>query len=545
MDIIAKNPYRYLGVYSNSPIKERVANKGKMNAFLKVGKAISFPLDFPNILPDINRSTDSVANAESQLTLPIDQIRFAQYWWMNLTPLDGIAFNHLMNGNTDMAKTIWDKKTNVSSLQNNFVLSCINEEWVSAIRYAEVLYTNFSEEFRTKVVGNDLSITTPLWQILIDSFCEAKVNILSLMNVITNTQWRSYITEKTINPLIGAITNAIETAKASRGKDGTVRLQAGEKLMTSTKGSLTQLKAILPTSDIRYQTIADKLGLEILQCGIDYYNDSDAADAAHNAMELQSYAQSIVVGKMAKDRCKENVDILQNIIKNLPPIEVLAEDKAIKEELKKFCDLPDKISHSINLLNRTKIHLQSIKGKLGATNSYYLKISTQVVGNALHNVIEEVNSLQNDPSFKLNMIIDKGAALLSLKSMLKSAWDATKIMDTFDMELDFKTNRYNGNRSTLQSMCSQMGVSTTTYIPRPSISHPKSTPKPTTQSSNAHNNSTSSSNDGPSGCLVALIAWIVIGCIAGGICVANDGDFAAGFGISGVIVLVFSRLFDN
>ena len=111
MDIINKNPYRYLGVYSNSPTKERIANKAKMNAYLKVGKSVSFPLDLLNILPSIDRSIETVANAESELTLPIDQIRFAQFWWMNVTSLDGIAFNHLTNGNMDMAKSIWEKKT--------------------------------------------------------------------------------------------------------------------------------------------------------------------------------------------------------------------------------------------------------------------------------------------------------------------------------------------------------------------------------------------------------------------------------------------------
>ena len=75
--------------------------------------------------------------------------------------------------------------------------------------------------------------------------------------------------------------------------------------------------------------IADKLGLEILQCGIDYFNDSEEPDAAHKAMSLQKYAKSIAVGQMAKDRCKENVDILQRIIDNLPPSEVFVEDRAI------------------------------------------------------------------------------------------------------------------------------------------------------------------------------------------------------------------------
>ena len=94
-----------------------------------------------------------------------------------------------------------------------------------------------------------------------------------------------------------------------------------------------QLKGFLSTNDLQYQMIADKLGLEILQCGIDYFNDSKERDAARKAMSLQKYAKSIVVGQMAKDRCKENVDILQEIIDNLPPSEVFTEDRVIHEEL--------------------------------------------------------------------------------------------------------------------------------------------------------------------------------------------------------------------
>lgn len=541
MDIINKNPYRYFGVYSNSPTKERVANKAKMNAFLKVGKPVSFPLDLPNILPSIDRTVETVANAESELTLPTDQIRFAQFWWMNVTPLDGIAFNHLTSGNMDMAKSIWEKKDDVSSLQNRFLLSIINNDWNSAIRYAEKLYTNFSEEFIGKVIGEAMFVSTPLWKVFIDSLAKSGVNLLPFMDMLTNTEWKNYIAEITIGPLIDTINNAIDVAKSSKGKGSQARLKAGEKLMASTKNALSQIKKSLPASDIRYQTIADKLATEILQCGIDYYNDSDEDDCATKAMKLQKYAYSIAVGSMARQRCKENVDILQKIINELPPLSVMAQYKSIQEELHKYCQLPDKICHAITLLNSTKPHLDKMKSIIGSSNSAYIKLSTQVVGNALHNVIEEVNAIQNDPSFKLNMILDKGTALLSLKSILQSAWEAIKIMDTFDMEMNFKTNRYNENRSTLQSMCSQIGISTTTYIPRVSTFRPK----PTNQSSTTHNNSTKSSNEGPSGCLIAFIAWIVIGCIAGGICVANDGDFAAGFCISGVIILVVSRLFDN
>ena len=42
---LANNPFRLLGVYSNSSIREISANKSKMSVFLKIGKTISLPLD--------------------------------------------------------------------------------------------------------------------------------------------------------------------------------------------------------------------------------------------------------------------------------------------------------------------------------------------------------------------------------------------------------------------------------------------------------------------------------------------------------------------
>lgn len=463
MDIITNNPYRYLGVYSNSPTKERVANKGKMNAFLKVGKPVSFPLDIPALLPTIERTVETVAHAESELTLPMDQIRFAQFWWMNTTPLDKIAFNHLTSGNIEMAKTIWEKKNNVSSLQNRFVLSVINNDLNEAIKYAESLYTSFSDEFISSVIGDNIAASTPLWQMLIDSLVNEKVDILPFMDILENEEWKNYISEKTILPLIDALTHAIDSAKSSRGEGPVSRLKAGQKLMSSTKSTLTQLRKCLKKSDIRYQTIVDKLATEILQCGIDYYNDSDDDDCATKAMKLQKYALTIAVGNMTKQRCKENVDILQKVIDNLPPTEVFAEDKAIREELRKYCLLPDKIVHAVTLLNNTKPYLASIKNKLGVNNSYYLKISTQIVGNALHNIIGEVNDAQS--ILKVNKD-DPNAALAALfgltrvKSALEEAWKATLIMDSFDMESEFKSNRYDVNRKTLKGLCDQLDVST-------------------------------------------------------------------------------------
>lgn len=563
MKIIQNNPYRLLGVYSNSPLKERLSNNNKLKAFLKVGKEASFPLDCIKLLPHLHRTEESVSSAEAMLTLPADQIKYAQFWFIKQSPLDEVAFNHLLNGETEKALSIWAKKDYVSSLQNRSVCALMQSDVAEALCCLTRLYNSdeYLREFVIAVTGDDSNYSQELLtHSLLDTLCE-EFDVYEILPSLSDTSWKEYVGQRTVTPLIQSIEEEIALAKKTKGEGCTVRLNAGNKLKNATRENLQTLKQLLPVDDIRYQMIADKLGIEILQCGIDYYNGSDATDAARNAMILQKYALSIVVGKLAKDRCQENVNILQKIIDNLPPSEVFMEDRAIHEELRKYCLLPDKICHAVTLLNNTKPHIQSIKRKLGVSNAYYLKISTQIVGNALSNVIAEVNEAQSIFSADKDDPNDTLAAILHLKSVLKEAWKATRIMDDFDMEVDYKCGRYSQNRSILKGLCEQLGFSTSTYTPsssssRPTQREPTSTARSyasTTnrasanrQTTSTNNYSSSSSNSSSNnGCLIAFIVWIVLGCIAGTICAANDGDFVAGFCIAGVLVLIGCGLFNQ
>ena len=465
MNILQNNPYRLLGVYSNSPTKERLANHNRMKAFLKVGKPVSFPLDLPQYLTSINRTETSVVEAEAKLTLPKDQILYAQFWFVKATPLDEVAFKHLLSGEIDKAEEIWQKKECASSLQNLIVCSLMRNKYDFAIMCAEVLYgnTQYLNQFVSKIIGTggNFDVSNLAFSFL-DILCD-EIGASKLLSFITNSSWKEHIGEKAVKPLVDSIQEAINIAQKTKGKGSNARLNAGETLRRNTRNAILQLKGFLSTKDLQYQMIADKLGLEILQCGIDYFNNSEEPDAAHKAMSLQKYAKSIAVGQMAKDRCKENVDILQRIIDNLPPSEVFVEDRAIHEELRKYCLLPDKICHAVTLLNNAKPHIQSIKRKLGVSNAYYLKISTQIVGNALSNVIAEVNEAQSifsadkdDPNAALAAIL----GVTHVKSVLEEAWKATRIMDGFDMEADYKSGRYGKNRSILKELCGNLDIPT-------------------------------------------------------------------------------------
>ena len=253
----------------------------------------------------------------------------------------------------------------------------------------------FRNDFIRTIIDETFQISEDiLAHTFLDVFTNPAYVKALLSDSILPNKYKGYIKDKLVVPTITDIESEITKAKSIKRENSSARYNAGIKLMNLSKNKLAELKKLLVGNDMRYQIIADKLGLEILQCGIDYYNNSDDADAAHKAMRLQSYAQTIVVGQMAKDRCKQNTDILKKIIAELPPMEVIEEDRAIRKELERFCKLPDKIQYAIELLNNTRPYLNTIKNRLGNTNNFYLKLSTQVVGNALHNLIEEINNIQ-------------------------------------------------------------------------------------------------------------------------------------------------------
>lgn len=110
LDIIQNNPYRLLGIYSNSPVRERVVNYNKLKAFLRVRKETAFGLDLTALLPVAARTGETVSDANTKLALPNDQLRYAQFWFMKSTPLDNVAMNHLATGNAGMALSIWKKR---------------------------------------------------------------------------------------------------------------------------------------------------------------------------------------------------------------------------------------------------------------------------------------------------------------------------------------------------------------------------------------------------------------------------------------------------
>lgn len=94
MKIIQNNPYRIAGILSNASAKEIHKQKGKIKAFVKVGKEIKSDYDFL-FLGNISRTEDSINKAFSNVQQNQDKVNNALFWFLNASPFDNTAFEDI------------------------------------------------------------------------------------------------------------------------------------------------------------------------------------------------------------------------------------------------------------------------------------------------------------------------------------------------------------------------------------------------------------------------------------------------------------------
>jgi len=475
INAIINNPYRILGIFSNSPKKDLVANKGKIQAFLRVNKTMPFKLDLQGVLPPVERTQSSVDNADSELTLVSGQVKHAQFWFINKTPIDNIAFNHLYEGNIDTAMEFWRKSSNLYSLQNLFVCYLIKGDAKTAISNCAIpLYEQYSNEF-VNVIDEKASFSSEeLIQNIISTLVDANVNLLQFADGLHNTQWKEFIQASKVEPLISNLNAQIAETRKTKDKSGNERLTAGVKLKISSKPILDTLRGIVSSGDTRYQMIADKVAQEVLQCSIDYYNDAKEVNSPAKALPLCEYALSIAIGNAAKQRCEENYSVIKEAYENMPPEEVAKEALEISNLFVWYKKQRNTSKMGLELLKKAQKPLVAIKEALGNKHSYYLETSSILASAALGYVIDEVNDAQKeDKPNPFDSLLGKYSQYslfsdmlgsqerrrqkaLTLKAALRDAWQTIVYIDLLDTTDDFKKNRYQPNRKTLHTIISDL-----------------------------------------------------------------------------------------
>lgn len=450
---VIDNPFRVLGVYSNAKPAEIVSNCDDMEAYLSIGQSVSFELDLNNLMPELERSADSIDSAKKRINLPTDKLKYALFWFFKDSSSEH-AMNHLKNGDFGSANSVFEIEDSFSTRINQSVVALMQNNLGTAIsRMSEMIHDgNSRDAFVNAICGNTFSINeSDMAHLYIDTLLEeipASTLMESFQENGVSEEDNIYLKEKAVDEPISRINTEISNAKSVARDDANANYRAGKALMKNTKNDLAKVKNMLGASDMRYQMLADDLANAILQCGINYFNNSDDDDDIEKALTIQQYACNIAVGKLCRDRCNQNVAILK---KKKEEQAISSDLSFIAGELQSFKSKTSSIDNAKNFVNICIPHLNNIKNQLGSSNVLYLQISSAVANNALGMLVSVINNAQQTVS------IAPTSALNSLKSKINAAVSVMDLIGGLDMTSNERSH-FNKNKSSLNDIKTQVDM---------------------------------------------------------------------------------------
>ena len=519
MKIIQNNPYRIAGILSNSSAKELQKQKGKIKAFAKVGKEITSEFDF-NLLDKIERTEQTIGKAFSNIEQNQDKVNNSLFWFLKATPFDETAISYLIKGDSEKATEIWEKVTNekevnsknFSAFNNLGTLKLLSKSEFEIKKGIEakikLIESDYFENFVHTVADQTFTIdnkkqTEKLIDELLTQFKNkySSADALELFSSCNGTT-QKYLSKKFTEEPIHNIESNIESSKRKRKDNKSDSYSFGLKLFVDTKDDLTLLKSLLGTSDLNYKRVADELAKEIMQCGIDYFQEwKETKDPSKDGLKLIKYAESIAVGSQTKDRVKENIEGLQEWVDTSEERELNKKiGKEVKFIMKKlnlavktlnnkgkypkgyndpYSDLPlsnqphnktqkddltlklpsneDKIKYNVNLfrlsrdiMDECKPKLKQIKSIVGDQNDVYKKLSNDLASTALGCLIEYVNNNINRNNDRDDYLSASIAEMFGYKI---GTHEINALISIGELDMSTKVlERYKTNKSTLFSM---------------------------------------------------------------------------------------------
>ena len=310
---IYENPYRTLGIFANAGMREIVSHKNRISApGNDQNQEIS--LDLRGFLPPVERSAGKIREAYSLLTLPSERLKHTQFWFLRMTPNDDTAFQSLFKGDIEEAIRIWENEDSLSSLQNRMICRFLQEDIPAAIEMAEKLYALYGDDYQRLTLPN-VHLQMGRSE-LVHQFIDTLGRDLPLTEIFDDChemEWHIYIQDKCSKDILDAIEDELRMAESADPDNATVQKKTAEQIMERTSPLFAELQVILPSDDVQYSTIADKVGLSILDHCILFYNNStnDLYERMKNIRPMLNYAQNLACGEYAISRLNENISIMR------------------------------------------------------------------------------------------------------------------------------------------------------------------------------------------------------------------------------------------
>ena len=468
LSYIVDNPYRILGSYTTDSFKQITANTTKLIRYAEVEKDLQFDSDSLLANTPLKRDVETIQSAYSSLKLNEDRIKYAIFWFGLYYNFENEILEAIKSQNFDRAFDIlFDREDFDTSVTINTSLLCyLKKDYVTYLsNMCYVLRLNsFRDIFFEAVLGDkNLGQNVDLVNIFLDAVYEEMSGIQlyrALLEKTARTTEAAYIREKIIGQYTTTINGAIAKAKRVEKDNSELNFKAANELISSTKEALKSVKNILGEADQQYATIADSLSNQILQSGIHFFNSSDDDMAIYKALEIQSYAESLAVGKLTKQRCKENTDILKKILGKLPPKDLLEFDAKVKSFIDSCFEVYDDMSIAVNAYGEFvgifKKFAEKHKGSEveEQAQSYFASISSNFANTILNKLIDNVNSaLELSKGKNADMFRGSyGGNGMFPTLVLTKAWETIYLLQQLPLTVDFKQIRLIPNKESIEKI---------------------------------------------------------------------------------------------
>jgi hypothetical protein len=510
MELIRQNPYHVIGIWAGSNQRIIAKQKAKINAFLNVGRGISFDTDL-TFIGNPDRSRADVEKAFAGIEMNRNKLSHALFWFTNHNHLDETALSYLQAGDVEKTEEIWQKITNgkeVSSRNFTAFNNLSTLALATAFANDKIDLTNLKEGVRLKTelltsasfpdfchlvtdetytVDQEKELAIFVNALLEESNKVAGVEAKQIPALIgsVHPKLTSLVAAKLTDTPLHNLERKTELTKKKRNQNPEAGLQLGNDLYKETKNDLRTLSELLGKPDLKYKMVADKLAKELLQCGIDYFKEYQDREEEHGSggvpqahaqyaggsavasddlgsavMKLFITAKSIAVGAQTKDRVAENIQGLQEWIDDADSREkerLIGDDlKFVATKLERFQRLPDTIENADDLVSSCKPRLFNMRKALGAQDDFYLNISSAVVNNAQGMLVTVINAAQENPRVRWE--------IEGLKTQIREALKVSKNLGTLDM-IPLLQAQYSKNHSALRGIGSQLGISSLDLTP--------------------------------------------------------------------------------
>lgn len=494
--IIAENPFRVLGVYVNANQKEIQSSAAKIKRFLEIGKQPSFPTDFNNILPKLERTSEMVDKALSQISQPKEKLANALFWFSKpRCELHQKAEDLLKEGKTiEASNLLSDNCGDIrTTLAPYICLACCENSLSNDIlEYANVCfdYINRKEYFDIddkpiklesslldEICGNNFIITKEECQKLyfdsLMTFLEP-LKIWACVDRMTfSKEIKDHLFNKSIGQNIDFINAQIASTELIDKKNTSKLLKATKELKDKTIEQLLPIDEYLSSTDVRLVSIHDALSKQILQSAIDCYNHADNRDiVAREVYSLMTYAKKIAKGELLKNRCDENIKTIKEHIDDLPPEGLEDANKKLFAAVTRARNSADTIEQAKALLKEAEPYLFKInlrflisKDESRESNEKIRNLYRQGVRNGYETVRDRINILRakRDAAESIQSYFKKVSTIIAnvcLNKLIedvnstsnnrsRDAWPIITALNQLPLDVEFKKNRYDDNVETL------------------------------------------------------------------------------------------------